>query len=259
MKITTKIKLINFSKNPILENNLSKSNIKFKYLNGYYYLSEISNTNIDAFLNIISWEILMKTDQKNKLEMIKNGYSNSFISIVSQSPFIALKIKEKILEYFINENIELDINKFIKFNLNNIDSVYEQFFNNISTTEESTIGNVLKAVLLKDEKYKEVKSIEINFISDNGINDFNCNIVTDNGLKVNSLSLDTSIQLYDLSSLNKKSKGILKHNLNAAVAAIISLKVKSVIFTGLYKEETINGIIKDVIKNGICNVDYKLN
>lgn len=241
----------------LFENELKNANISYRFINKKYFIENIDNKKIDNFINIISWEILRIFEGNKKI--FEKNYSNNFYYLVKQNPFITIYIKNKIIEYLLNNNYVLDIKKFIKFNLKDIYDKYDKLFEQITDDNKKIIEEVLYRVLLKDSKFKNVKTLRIDFIKDDGINDFSCNIFTDNGLRLSSLNLDSTIQLYGLSTIKENKKGLLKHNLNAATAAIIALKVNTIEFTGDYSEETVNGIIRDTLYYGIENMTYKLN
>lgn len=254
--ITTTICLENQKKNSSFENNLNILNINYIYKDNKYFLKNISNKNMFNLINILAWDILNISEKKKKEQMIEENYSSNFIGYVSKNPFIAIYIKDKLLEYFINNNSTLNIEKFIKFNLKDIDKEYDKLLEKIEFNQFNNVQYILRNVLFNDKRFKNVNEIIVKFESFKDIDDFNCDIITDTRLKINSLLIDSTISLYGLSQPLKNSSNALKNELNAVVATIIALTPKRVVFEGEYNNEIINNIMKKTIENNITNIEY---
>jgi hypothetical protein len=260
--VTTKIKSVtsdiiiqNQKKSIKFENKLKTLDIKYRYLKNSYIISEINDDDINIFINILAWEIINSFNVK--IKFLDDSYSENFVNYVNKNPFITIYVKDKLTEYFMNDNSVIDIEKFIKYNLHNLNSEYEKLLDKIDK-KETFNKYILKSVLFNDDRLKNVKELNIRFISYKDINDFDCEITTDNNLKINSLLVDSTIRLYNLSPSLKSSKSIMKNEMNAAVATIISICPAKVNFSGKYNKKIVNNIIKEVSKNCINNIDYEL-
>lgn len=251
------ILIINQKEDSSFEEKLKGINLNYKYNNKSYCVSSINSNNIEMFLNILAWKILNSINNNN--ESLKESYSTNFINYINKNPLITIYIKEKLTEYFINNNSVLDINKFIKFNLKDLDSKYDLLLNRIDNQDRNISRQILQNAVFNDDRLKNVKELKINFINCFDINNFNCEIIADNNLKINPLIVDSTVRLYNLSPILENDNGRIKNELNSVVATIIGLAPYKVTFAGKYKMETINNIIKDVYKNNINDINFVLN
>ena len=256
--IKTNLKIKNISKNINFENNLKLNGIIFNYDKNSYVINNINHNNIELVSNIISWAILFEIEKNKKEQLLNEGYSTTSVSYTSKNPIIAIYIKEKLYEFLINDNDTLDLKKFIKFNLNNIDNKYYELINNISKNSWGYVSKTLRRVLFKDSKFNNIKELTFDFSSCIDIDDYTCNIYTDNNMKISSLEIDTTIKLYNIVISVKNNNGIIDTYLNSILATIFSLKPKKIIFTGNYKEEVINEILKELINYQYDIDEYEL-
>lgn len=255
--LKTQFVLKRYKKNSDLEEILNLNKISFKYINKEYFIEDISSSNIDILLNILSWEILGFIEKDKKYKLINEGYSSSFVSCISKNPFIAIYIKNKLCLYLMNNNQYIDINNFSKYNLSEIDEEYYKLIDKITFNKSNYITTTLKGVLFRGGKFNHINELTFDFINSRNKNDFDCIIYTDTGEKISSLSVDSTIKLYGLSIAEKNATSVLKNELNSAVATIISLRPKRVYFKGKYNNEIINEILKSLIKYGYGEIDYR--
>lgn len=256
--ITTYLKICSQNHSEIFEKNLKDSNISFIRLENGYLLNDINTENINLILNILSWNILEQIEKNKKNQLIKEGYSSSYVNCINKNPFIAIYIKDKISQYLLNDNNILDTKKFIKYNLINIDNEYYKILNNSFINTSNVVADTLRKVLFKDNKFSNIKELTIDFVDCKNESEFTCNFYTDTGLKITSLSVDSTIKLYGLMIQEKKNDKMIKCELNSIIATILALNPKKVIFKGKYKEKVINFILKSVLKIYINNVEFQI-
>lgn len=164
---------------------------------------------------------------------LNNEISPSLINLAKKDFSGTIYIRSKLLSFFRNNNLILDVDKFIKYNLSNIDDFYDYLLRGLST--DSILDKIQNYFVSNNPEIKQSK-LKLNFISCVDKNCFFFQIVDENHNHV-------------LGSYNDS-------NSHLAMSTIRSYKNKKIKIAGAYTMDVINMLYEKCIEYGCQNLEF---